>query len=169
MQLHPTNKLLHALRQRGDQWPEVEADLLDPESMTPVRGFPSRRRIVGEEYQGYVEPDRSGEPDSWVVLGVRERERADVRVVNPVVGVEQRVSIPRARGGGVGRRWPTTYDELTDRLRDQGYAVEQTKTHLGLYEDGNRIATIATSASDWRSIRNICLILRRLGVDVRRT
>ena len=167
MKITPTNKLLRELRQRGIQWPEVEADLREPEFVTPVRGYPSRQRISGGGWQGYVEPDRSGEPDSWVLLGVRERERAEVSVVRPVVGIEPHRSLPRFRGG-IGRRWPTTYDELVQRLRDLGYDVEQGKTHFGIYRDGNRVATMAISASDWRAIRNLCLILKRGGIDVRR-
>src|ERR1044072_3877735 len=99
MNITPTNKLLRSLRERGIQWPEVEADLLEPESMTPIRGYPSRQRISGCGWQGYVEPDRNGEPNSWVLIGVRARERADSCYLNPIVGIESRVPLPRYRGG----------------------------------------------------------------------
>lgn len=168
MRLHPTNKLLDALRERGVQWPEVEADLSDPEFMTPIRGFDTRQRVSGEDWQGYVEPDRSGEPNSWVVIGVRPREHPEGPSEHPVVGVEQPLSLPRSRGG-VGRRWPTTWGELVERVGKQGYLVEKTQTHIAVFcPGGTRMATLPATASDWRSLLNACQHLRQVGIDVSR-
>lgn len=49
-------------------------------------------------------------------------------------------------------------------LEDQGFEVSVTrKGHLMVYRDGELIATLAGTASDWRSIRNGLAPLKRAG------
>ncbi|AWY07616.1 hypothetical protein SEA_YOSIF_52 [Streptomyces phage Yosif] len=167
MELHPTNKLLEKLAENGYQWPEIEADLLDYESRTPAQGSETRERLSGSDWQGYVEPDRGGQEDVYVVLGVRPRQRADEPSPWQVVGKEHHVPMPRSKGG-VGTRWPTTLDELVKRLEAMGYQVTRGSNHIGIFLEGARLSTMPVSPSDWRSIRNCCLALNRIGIDVSR-
>ncbi|WJN62982.1 hypothetical protein [Streptomyces phage phiScoe25] len=166
MHLHPTTNLLSRMAERGTYWPDVEADLQNPETVTPVEGFDTRLRLAGEKWQGYVEPGHS--EGHYVLVGVRPRERAEQGHHEPVVGVEPQRSIPRSSGGS-GTRWPSSWSELQGRLIEQGYRLEQGRTHIGIYDGDKRVSTLPVSASDHRALVNACTQLRReAGIDVRR-
>ncbi|APC43291.1 hypothetical protein Joe_51 [Streptomyces phage Joe] len=166
MHLHPTTRLLARMQERGTYWPDVEADLQDPETVTPVEGFASRLRLAGKEWQGYVEPGKS--EGHWVLVGVRPRERAEQGLHAPVIGVEVSRSIPRSSGGS-GRRWPSSWSELQGRLIEQGYRLEQGRNHIGVFDGDRRVSTLPVTASDHRALVNACTQLRReADIDVRR-
>ncbi|QMP84525.1 putative helicase [Streptomyces phage Endor1] len=164
--LHPTAKLLEKMSERGTYWPDVESDLLKPETVTPVEGSRTRLRVCGVSWQGYVEPGKS--EGHWVLVGVRPRDRAEEGTGTPVVGVPVRLSMPRSSGGS-GRRWPSSWSELQGRLIEQGYRLEQGRTHIGVYDQGRRVSTLPVTSSDHRALVNACTQLRReAGIDVRR-
>ncbi|WJN63459.1 hypothetical protein [Streptomyces phage phiScoe56] len=166
MQLHPTTRLLANMQERGTYWPDVEADLTKPESVTPVEGSATRLRLAGKEWQGYAEPGHS--EGHYVLVGVRPRRRAEEGTGTPVVGVPVKMSIPRSSGGS-GRRWPSSWSELQGRLIEQGYRLEQGRTHIGVYDGEARVSTLPVTSSDHRALVNACTQLRReAGIDVRR-
>ncbi|WLW38526.1 hypothetical protein [Streptomyces phage Vanseggelen] len=166
MKLHPTTRLLADMASRGTYWPDVEADLSEPETVTPVEGFDTRLRLAGESWQGYVEPGR--DEGHFVLVGVRPRERAEEGTGTPVVGVPISPSIPRSSGGS-GSRWPSSWNELQGRLIELGFTIRQGKTHLGVYRDGQKIASLPSTASEYRGLLNACTQLRRdHGIDVGR-
>ncbi|AFV51367.1 hypothetical protein FDG66_gp47 [Streptomyces phage phiCAM] len=153
------------MSERGTYWPDVESDLTEPETVTPVPGFESRLRLCGEKWQGYVEPGHS--EGHYVLVGVRPRDRAEEGTGTPVVGVPVSRSIPRSSGGS-GTRWPSSWGELQGRLIELGYRLEQGRTHVGVYEGDAKVSTLPVSASDHRALLNACTQLRREGIDVRR-
>ncbi|WMI33371.1 hypothetical protein SEA_PROVOLONE_51 [Streptomyces phage Provolone] len=166
MKLHPTTRVLASMRERGTYWPDVEKDLSEPETVTPVVGFETRLRLAGGDWQGYAEPGR--EEGHYVLVGVRPRDRAEEGTGTPVVGIPVSPSLPRSSGGS-GTRWPTSWSELQGRLIEQGYRIEQGRTHLGIYDGDKKIGTLPTSASDHRGLKNACTQLRReAGIDLRR-
>lgn len=169
MDLYPTSTLLRRLEERGQSWPSVAADLEEPELITPVKDNPTRRRLTGHEYVGYAEPLSGVAGEAYVIVGVGQRERPAPGLAEPVVGIES--PSPRSsRRGGSGRRWPTTWGELSERLTAiEGVTIEDGSTHLIVKRDGNAIDTLPKTASEYRGLLNACTQLRRKGLDVSRT
>lgn len=62
-----------------------------------------------------------------------------------------------------GGRGPRDYDELTEWLADEGYAVVLTKGghRAVLNSSGVRVATLSSSASDYRTFKNDVAACRR--------
>jgi len=167
MNLHPTYKLLRHLELAGLQWPEVEADLLKPESVTPVWGHEDRQRVAGTRFQGYGYPSAE-DPQTLIMIAVRPRERAECMAAErQVVGRDVRRSTRKSRGGS-GRRWPTTWDELADRVRATGCTVDYGGKHMVVRRDREMVDSLPCTSSDWRALLNACQQLRRRGVDVSR-
>jgi len=166
MRLNPSYKLLRHLEVAGLQWPEVEADLSKPESVTPVHGSEDRLRVAGRRYQGFGFPSVE-DPTTLIVIAVRPRERAEQEAELQVVGRDTKRAIRRSHGGS-GRRWPTTWDELADRIRAAGCTVDQGSKHMVVRRGSEMVDSLPCTSSDWRALLNACQQLRRRGVDVSR-
>ena len=166
MKLHPTYKLLRHLEMAGISWPEVESDLTRPQSVTPVVGHETRQRVVGSRYQGYAFPSDE-DPTMLVVIAVRPREHAEQEDSRPVVGRETQRSVRKSHGGS-GRRWPTTWEELADRIRATGCTVDHGGKHMIVKRGREMVDSLPCTSSDHRALLNACQQLRRRGVDVAR-
>lgn len=72
--------------------------------------------------------------------------------------------LPKAKGGGVGTRVPTTAKELEKMLKQAGCEIEPTGSgHIRVSRDGKTIIMPST-ASDWRSLANVIGQARRKGL-----
>lgn len=67
-------------------------------------------------------------------------------------------------------RGPRSYAELVEWLREEGYDVRTTGSgHLGVFTaGGGRVGTIASTASDHRSLTNDISDMRRVGAKLRK-
>lgn len=168
MELFPSRAVLRHLTLRGESWRAVVEDLEHPECNLPVPGYSTRRAIHGIAFTGYVEPWDGDGDDAWLVVGVREREKAPESEASGVVGQEVARSLPRSHGG-CGTRWPTSWRELTQRLEEiKSVTIERGSKHIVIYKDGKQIDALPCSASDHRALANTALHLKRLGIDVSR-
>lgn len=77
--------------------------------------------------------------------------------------------IARSRGGA-GNLNPTSFEELVTMLQSAGLVVEYGGKHLSVSTtDGERVSTLAISASDGRSLMNTVTQLRKAtGLPLRR-
>jgi hypothetical protein len=147
-------------------WPDVVDDLERVQTVTPVVGYETRERWCGSLVEAYIEPDDEDE-DAVVIVGVRPRRVADPQETR-VVGVEARVTGPRVKGKG-GSRWPSSWRELLARLqRMDDVEVVTGGKHLLVLRDGQQVAAMPASPSEYRGLMNMCLELRARGIDVRR-
>lgn len=164
----PTKHVLGLMVDGLFAWPDLVREMDNAESITPVAGYERRQRWCGQRLQAYVEPGTWDGEDALFIVGVRERARAEEPSEHQVVG--RAVPAQRSRrSGGVGRRWPSTWRELTDRLKQhEGVRVLHGGKHMIVTRHHKRIFTMPISASDHRGIRNACLQLQRLGIDVSR-
>ena len=56
--------------------------------------------------------------------------------------------------------------KLLQQLEAQGFEWKrQTNGHIGIFRDGQRIETLASTPSDWRSRKNSIARLKRAGFD----
>lgn len=53
-------------------------------------------------------------------------------------------------------------------LRKQGFEVDESGKHPKVYSEGQWIATLSGTASDWRSRRNAEAVLKRHGYQPKR-
>ena len=107
-----------------------------------------------------------------VVIGFASRSSA-ADAEKPVVPVRTRYKAPS--GSGTHLRGPSTWDELKEWLREENYTLELAGSgHIGVYRelgDGGRlerIGTIASTASDHRTLANTVSDLRTAGATLRR-
>ena len=166
----PTRGVVDHLREAGQlkAWGEIVKDLHHA-NVTPVIGFDTRQRLVGNKYEAYVEPGKYEGQDAFYIVHLRARQ--DVVAIprqRQVVGHE----VKRRKSGksyGSGRRWPTTWEELLTRLKAcPGVEVRRGGKHLNVMHHGKQVQTLPLTASDRRALLNACQILRGLGIDVRR-
>lgn len=151
-------------------WQEVERDLVQGHN-TPAPGQPGKRRIVGEKVEAIVA--EAEEPPRLIVLYVRPRRRLSMEEAEYIIGRQRERGergLRKAKGGGSGRRWPTTFRELI-RLaeRNKGVRVVQGSKHHIVLKDGQQVAVLPLTASDHRSLMNASRQLDKAGIDVRRT
>lgn len=102
--------------------------------------------------------------DQATVVAVADRDQALRVRSQPRPG-----AIPKARGGGCGRRFPASVEEVLERLEGHGFDVCATGRHLSVTRPGAPgSVTVPRTPSDWRSIPNAVLQVRRVfGVDLR--
>lgn len=165
----PTRSAQRAATDNGFSWAEVVEDLSQAGVHHPLRGYETRIQVTGERIQALCEAgfDDDGFPALFVIGLCKRRESAPVPLAERVVGVEPKVQ-RQARKGGVGTRWPTSWDELIKRLRALGHEVTVGGKHMHVLRAGKRVATMPLTASDHRSLVNMCRTLERVGIDVRR-
>lgn len=73
-------------------------------------------------------------------------------------------SLPKAKGGGIGTRTPTSTEDLMAVLKKAGCEVEHTGSgHIRVSRGGKSIIMPST-ASDWRSLANTIGQARRAGL-----
>lgn len=71
----------------------------------------------------------------------------------------------------MSKQGPGSYKQLISWLADEGYRVKKSKRghQVVLNSRGARVATLASTPSDFRSLRNAVSMMRRLtGLELRR-
>lgn len=140
---------------------EAALALREDRSCTTVPAGPGRVRVrvPGGETAAIV-----GEP-GHVVLGFTVEGPIEASS-RPDVGLKP---AKRARGRGPVLRGPRDVTELVAWLAEAGYTVEAGRHQAVLDPAGRRVATLATSASDHRSLANVVSDIRRVtGLPLRK-
>lgn len=168
LRLAPGPGLIEAMTRHGQTWPEVVEDLEQPQVIAPVFGYPERRRLLGMRFYGYGVPEIIEQQEAFVLLGLRYRIGMHGEA-NNIVGIE--TAGPKSnKSGGCGQRWPTSLKNLIVELeRYDGVVVEPGSKHTHVKRYGQIIETLPIHSGDWRAIRNICLSLKRKGIDLSKT
>jgi len=166
----PTQSVVEHLRVKGmlNRWGDIVQEL-ERATVAPAQDHDTRLRLVAPHYEAFVDPTEHDGLRAFLVVYLKERR--DVVAVprqRQVVGREA----PRRRYGksyGSGRRWPTTWAELKERLRAHpDVTLEMGGKHLSVLLKGRAVYTMPLTSSDHRALLNACQSLRQAGIDVRR-
>ena len=156
VEIHP--RVVSLADNFGHDLARVAEDVLDHEASWPGKYNDSVVHLRGDI--AVVTTLDTGE-----VIALATRKRALEQRREPRYG-----AIPRARGGGCGRRFPADTNDLLARMDKAGFIIERDQNHYVYRHPAHPGVqrTMPRSPSDWRSIPNTVLDIRRcFGIDVR--